>query len=691
MKLRLNNIVVSVVMLLAFESGNLLFAQHLENRPTGTIRNNGTIRFKSDTGKFKNVAAYTALTNNVIEFTGTDNKFTDLIGYPSLSTAFGQDRSWRVPGLVRYKRAHDSQNVQARYYTDLEVSDSAAKFIPDSVYIGKDYTITLSGPRTYRGTLFYDGAQQQVVTQENGLSGTVNRYNNLTLLFSPKLVRDSDEVRMEGIFNSDTLSEFLVEGQMFQGSRSFSRAPIRVRSKGALTTGWDISEWYADVNVIDGVVVIPDDTDTVTIMPRAKLLLENRDSAQFLMGDSTRLDVLGLYSNLLTTLTNVVFDTSSLVNYDGVQQPQVMQSTASTNPYGHLRTARTTKTSIGDIYLASTLSVHNANIVMIPYRMSLKLADAIYYDDAEVVGAFRRDLAGADTNVPYRFNNEHTLMKYVTVPQELTMDVRPITRPNAYDATTDVFRKITVTYVGPWKATVRAAYKATDIPRTWVSETSERLMKMYNAYASPNERANKLTPTVPPTYARRAVNGGSGLGYVELFGIQDVGADNIRLDNSNDLLLRASRDVLMAVASGRWSNPFTWDEAREPEPIDRVIIDGFTVHAGYIRANDNYTFAEAYPDSMATNVVIGTRLNSSLLIGSTDAFNIFSLVPNSRVLLLNNRVGTMLIPVGVQDPTATDLDGGLAVYQGSTFITPNLTLAPSATAFNGGVLQIGLP
>lgn len=685
------HIVIVVLMFLTSAVGNVALAQHLENRGTGTVRNTGTLRFKSDTGKFKNAAAYTEFTNNVVEFVGTNNMFTDLDGYPSLSTAFGQDRSWRIPGLVRYRRTLDSQNVQARYYTDLEVADSAAKLIPDSVLVGKDYTITISGPRTYRGTFIYDGAVQQAVTQENGLSGTVNRYNNLSLLFSPKLVRDSDEVRMEGIFNSDQFSEFLVEGDMHWGSRSFARAPIRIRSKGALTTGWDISELYADVEVIYGQFVIPDDADTVTVMATANLYLRSSDSAQLFMGDSTRLDVLGLYVNQLPSLTNAVFDTSSTVNYDGIQQPQVMQATSATNPYGHLRTARSTKTSNGDVFVASTLSVHDTDVVIVPHRMSLTLGDAIYYDDAEVVGSFRRVLAGADTNVPYRFNNEHTFMKYVAVPQELTMDVRPITRPNAYDPTTDVFRKITVTYVGPWKATVRAAYKATDIPTTWAPETAERLMKLYNAYGVPNERAIKLTPTVPPTYFRKPLNGGTGLGYVELFGIQDVGADNLRLDNGNDLLLRASRDVLKAVATGRWSNPFTWDEAREPEPIDRVIIDGFTVHTGYVRASDNYAVPEAYPDSLATNVVLGTTPNTSLLFGSTGSFNTFSLVPDRRVALVANRAGATLLPVNAQDLTAGPLDGGLVVYQGSTFITPNLSLTPGATAHNGGVLQIGLP
>lgn len=665
------------------------YGQNLENRFNGTVKNSGVIRFYSDSGQFKNSARVASLTNNLIEFHGTNNRFTDLDGNTQRTTAFGQDRMWRVPGLVRYTRAIDSQNVQARFYTDLDVADSARKNIPDSVFVGSVYTITLSGPRTYSGTFYYDGSAPQYIAPENGLSGTTDRYHNLSLLFSPKTVRASDEVRMDGEFNSDNLSEFIVEGHMFWGSLSTTRAPIRIRSGGTLTTGWGFSALFADVEVVDGHFIIPDLADSVVLYPNSAFALLPLSSAQLIMGDSTHFELYGGFANLYPPLSNVSFSGSSLVHYAS-DRPQTIQATSSAHPYGNLRTSRSIKSASGNVHLATNLEVLDTNVVMVPHSMNMRLGTADYTNNAEVVGAFRRDLIGADTSVAYRFNNEHTLMRYAVVPQSLAMDVRPITRPNAYDNTTDVFRKITVTYVGDWTAVVRAGYKDSDIPTTWVPETAERLMKMYNAYGLPNESAIKLTPTVPPTYQRRAAPGGGQLGFVELVGIRNSGADNLRLNSGNDLLLRASRDVLKAVASGRWSNPFTWDEAREPESIDRVIIDGFTVHAGYARASDNYIIPEAWPDSMSMNVVIGALPNSSLLVGSTGTFNTFSLVPGIRVALTANRVGPGLIQTANQDLSAVDIDGGLIVYSGSTFITPNLTLTPAATVFNGGVLQIGI-
>ncbi len=671
-----------------------LTAQHLENQTTGRVRNAGTIRFRSDTGKFKNDAAYTNITNNVIQFEGARNGFTDLQGREVATTALGQDPTWRVPGMVRYAGAFPgTQLVQRRYYTNLEMADSAAKWIPDSVFVGSRYTIFLSGPRTYNGTFFYDGTQPQDIMQEKELSGTVNRYNNMTLLHGPKHVRSGYEVRMDGIFINDTASPLFVEGDFTWGSNSYVHAPVTVWAGGRQTTGWGVTHLRADVEVQNGLFLVADDADTVTVFPTYTLRVVNDPSATFAMGMNTHLLVLGDYRNQYGPLTNATFHESSLVNYAGLQDPQIMQATAASNPYGHLRTAHTVKNANGDVYVASTLSVNDTNVVMIPHVMSLTLGNASYTNNAEVIGAFRRVLTGGETSTAYVYNNAETHARFVNLPSQLTMDVRPQTRPNDYDNTTDIFRKITVTHDGPWKATIRVGYKAEDIPNTWAPTTAERLVKMYNAYPAPNEYSIKLTPTVPPTYERRPLDQSTGIAYVELFGIESQGPDNLRLDHGNDLLLRASRDVLRAVASGRWSNPFTWDEAREPEPEDRVVIDGFTVHTGYVRANDNYAIREAWPDSMALQVNIGDKPNSALLFGyeSPDTWNSFSLVPNAAVNLVSARIAPTIVQADVLDQSAADIDGGLIVYRGSNFLTPNLMLLPGATAVNAGTLLVGVP
>jgi hypothetical protein len=329
--------------------------------------------------------------------------------------------------------------------------------------------------------------------------------------------------------------------------------------------------------------------------------------------------------------------------------------------------------------------------VMMPHTMSLLLGDATYTNNTEVVGAFRRVLAGAVIDQAYVYNNEETRFGFRTVPEQLTLDVRPNTRPNAYDPLTDVHRKVTLTATGEWMATARVGYKQSDIPPTWAPTTTESLLKMYNAYGPPNERALKLTPTLPPTYGRRPLAQSTGIAYLELFGLQSTGPDNLRVDNGNDILLRGSRDILRAIASGRWSNPFTWDEAREPEPIDRVVIDGFTVHVGYVRSNDNYAIPELYPDSLSTAATISDTPNSALLFGSTGTFNAFSFVPLGSVNISVLRQGTTLPPMLVQDASAVNIDGGLLVYPGSSIIAPNLTIGPGATVFNAGTLQVGTP
>lgn len=691
--IRLRTLFLSAAVLLCCYAQPLT-AQHLENSATGTVRNTGTITFRDDDGQFKNDAAYINISNNVIEFAGSDNSFTDLAGNPDGPTSLGHIPAWRVPGMVRYALSRDVQQlVQQRWYTNLEMADSSQKWIPDSVFVGGEYTIFLSGPRTYNGTFFYDGTARQYIMQERGLSGTVDRYNNMTLLHGPKDVRSGMEVRMEGIFINDTVSPLFTEGEFYWGTDSYVNAPVTVWAGGYQVSGSGVSELRADVEVQNGEFNIKDDADTVTIFPTYQLRAVNDVNALFTMGDNTHLLVLGDYRNAYGPLTNATFSGSSLVNYDGLQDPQIMQATAASKPYGNLRTARTIKNSNGNVFVASDLEVNDTNVVMMPNTMSLTLGAATYTNNAEVEGAFRRNLAGAALGDRFVYNNEETWSEFSIMPQDFTMDVRPITRPNDYDPTTDVFRKITVTHTGPYKATVRTGYKATDIPPTWVPTTAERLLKMYNAYPVPNERSIKLTPTVPPTYARRPLAQSTGIGYVELSGIEDSGADNLRLDFGNDILLRGSRDILKAVASGRWSNPFTWDEAREPEPEDRVIVDGFTVHVGYVRANDNYAIEEEYPDSMALSVLLTNTVNTTLLFGYEGTFDTFSLVPDGTVLFTQDRVvpDPALIDPTTRDVTAANLDGGLVVYRRSTFITPNLLISLDATVINDGTLQIGVP
>lgn len=666
-------------------------AQHMVNDTTGRVRNRGVLRFRSDSGSFKNAAPYVQITNDsVIEMRGTRNRFTDVNGSVRNARALGQDPAWRVPGKVRFLRDTMSQTVDARYYTDLEVAGGAPKTVLDSVFVGRDYEHNNTGARAYQGTFFYDGTILQTITDERGLSSNTDRYNNLTLLNGPKQVRNGDQVWVSGNFYAAPLARTRVEGDLYMGVNAIVDDNMRIDNDGTVTTGSGATMLNDSLDVARGKFIVPDDAGIVTVGDTSALSLRSDSAASLAMGLRTRLDVLGEFVNRYPLMTNVEFAASSLVNYDGTR-PQVMQATVEDHAYGSLRTARSGKTANGDIFLVDSLSVNDTDVVMVPHRMSMKLGAASYTNNAEVVGRLRRDLDGAQTGVAYVYNNAETFFDYMQLPREMTLDVRPVTRPNAYDSTTDVQRKITVSGVGNWEASVRAGYKQTDIPPTWASTTAENLMKMYNAYAPPNERALKLLPTLPPTYQRRLLSQSNGMAYLQLMGLRNTGNDSLRLDNGNDLLLRASRDIIKAIASGRWSNPNTWDEAREPEPIDRVLIDGFTVHAGYVRTIDNYTIREAWPDSMATSVLIGSSANSSLLFGSEGGFNTFSLVPQPYVVLTTNRIAPGPVSVLAQDTGNSQIDGGLIIYPNSTFTTPNLLVGVDATVFNAGTLFVGSP
>ena len=684
----LHHITRVLVLLAAISS---LHAQHLENNVNGVVRNTGVIRFLSDTGAFRNAAPYAALTNGTLEFLGTSNVFTDLAGNPRGATAFGVTRAWRVPGLVRYARnGAVDQRLQARYYTDLALDSSSVKRIPDSVFVGNIYELNNSGPRRYVGTFFYDGVLPQRITQENGLTSVGNRSNNLTLLFSTKRVQDLDEVRMDSVFINDAASSVDVNGSMYWGTRAQTSAVLRIDSAGLLVSGSGVSRIGADIDVRNGLLTVSDRSDSMILEQPATLRIQASPTARLGVGEQAQVIVRGDFINTYAPLTNMQFHPSSLIAFDAVQ-PQQLQATVAASAYGNMKTSASRKTARGDIWLERSLTVNDSDVVMVPYTLSMKRDQASYRNDAELIGALRRDLVGFDTSVTYVYNNAYTSMKFERAPSVLTMDVRPLTAPNAYNPLTDVQRKITVSYQGTMVATVSAAYKASDIPTTWGPNASERLMKLYNAYGPPLPRAFKLAPTAPPTYVRRAAGVGSLFGFVQVSGIADTGPDNLRLDSGNDLLLRATRDTMRAIASGRWSNPFTWDEAREPEPIDRVIIDGFTVHAGFVRDNDKYAVNEAYADSMARSILIGRRANTSLLIGSTGSFSSFSLVPEATSYLTVQRGGTQTVSLQVQDVSAANLDVGLLVYRGATLFTPLLTVEPLSTVFNGGQLVVGLP
>jgi hypothetical protein len=282
-----------------------------------------------------------------------------------------------------------------------------------------------------------------------------------------------------------------------------------------------------------------------------------------------------------------------------------------------------------------------------------------------------------------------------TLPTTMTLAVFPQTSPNNYDNTKDVQRKVTVSWSGSnnWTATFRVGYKESDIPYgTWASSVSQSNLRFYE---SPTAGTPEKVSTGYPYNRSAAV--GPNLGYIELVGIQGTGTAVPNgfgyITSGNDLLLRGGPSVFYAIRSGRWSNPNTWDEGAEPSPSDEVVIDGYTVHAGYVRTIDNYAVDEAYPTQLAAKITIGSSLNSALLFGSTTGAKTFSLNMAAAGELINNRVGTATITSG--DPNdysgSNPIDAGLVVLttSGNEITLQAKSLQNNGTLFNFGEIEVG--
>lgn len=96
---------------------------------------------------------------------------------------------------------------------------------------------------------------------------------------------------------------------------------------------------------------------------------------------------------------------------------------------------------------------------------------------------------------------------------------------------------------------------------------------------------------------------------------------------------------------------------------------------------------------MARQVIIGSSPNSALLFGyeAPGVWNSFSLVPDSTVSLLSQRIVPSFVQADALDTSADNIDGGLIVYRGSSFLTPNLIVAPGAAVNNAGTVLVGVP
>jgi hypothetical protein len=613
---------------------------------------------------------------------------------------------------MRYTASSGTQNVQARYYTNLEMDGPSAKAIPDAVYVSGTYNVVGgSGNRTYSGTFYYDGTGPQTIFAETATTGSDNRYNNLEIRTgsgicaagtSTKTIADNQTISLMGNFSSAAGTTLLLQGQLFAVNAT-ANGPITINDPTPGTTLAELrttgTATYADnVTVTAGLFNVAG--GTATVQSGATLSLANSTNAQLQLGAGTTLDIAGVLQNNLPARTNWTFDATSTIRFTSTAAGQTIPYTVASNPYGNVYTSGGTKSteSGGDVVMAGNLTVESDNITVASTRVwNMTNASAtVTYSGAgansEIVGQMQRAISG--TGPSYTFNNAQTQVTFTagTLPTTMTLAVFPQTNPNNYDNTKDVQRKVTVSWSGSnnWTATFRVGYKDKRHPQHVGSSVSQSNLRFYE---SPTAGTPEKVSTGNP-YNRSAA-AGANLGYIELAGIQGTGTAVPNgfgyITSGNDLLLRGGPSVFYAIASGRWSNPATWDEGVEPSPSDEVVIDGFTVHAGYVRTIDNYAVNEAYPTQLAAKITIGSSPNSALLFGSTTGPKTFSLNMAAAGELINNRVGTATITSGTPDTGNSPIDAGLVVYttSGNEITLQAKSLQNNGTLFNFGEIEVG--
>jgi hypothetical protein len=331
---------------------------------------------------------------------------------------------------MRYYNSDNAgtQNVQARYYTNLEMDGPSAKAIPDAVYVSGTYNVVAaSGNRTYLGTFYYDGTDNQTIFAETEPSGSVNRYKNLAIMTgsgacadptrtSTKTIEDNETISLMGNFlSADNRTTLLLEGQLFAVNVT-ANGPITINDPTPGTTLAELrttgtATYAANVTVTAGLFNVAG--GTATVQSGVTLSLANSTNAQLQLDAGTTLDIAGVLQNNLPARTNWTFDATSTIRFTSTAAGQTIPYTVASNPYGNVYTSGGTKSteSGGDVVMAGNLTVESDNITVASTRVwNMTSASAtVTYSGAgansEIVGKMQRTISGTGL---YTFNNAKT-------------------------------------------------------------------------------------------------------------------------------------------------------------------------------------------------------------------------------------------------------------------------------------------
>jgi hypothetical protein len=707
---------LSIVLIIVAMNVLVVSAQTFTNNTGGTYTADcqAVVRIKSNTGSFNGTAQLGTATTSPIQ------------------------------GTVDWASTTGGQTVQALHYTNLFLS-GGTKTIPDGVYVGGSgcptplpgygaltgdvgYSTT-SGDRKYTGTFHYEGTAAQTIYAENGGSTGLNRYNNLDLSGSAKSTTAA--TTLDGLLAVQSTATLTTNADFTVGTgASTADGNITVTTGNFQTTGagtftmstgktFDVTNGTLSLNSTGNF------TENGTLAVGA--------SGSLAMGLNSYLDIAGTFTNADVEHDNMTFDATSTVAYtgSGAQTLQFTSDIATNNNYGKLVfSGAGTKTANGDVHTRSNVSVAGGPIVMgtdcvtgfsfytdgaIGNKISYISQNNNEYIQGKVVlrGTI---LAGT----AYTFNNAQTQVTFSAAPTSFSLNVVPGIAPDKsadLDLTRDLKRCVTIDYDGTAGniSTLRIGYVAGDKDATFTgNEANLHFEEAWGDAAGERQKVSggagiaTNSNGADPRFVQLVTDQAKGL---NLSGVAN-GGTIYELSKGSSIILTSKPMLFIAVNSGRWTNPNTWDEGAYPSSTDNAEIRTL-VYAGiagpaYGTVSNGNTTTELSvynTNPIANSITIPTGYaNASLIVGNEDngdGYNLHTAITGTsggiNAGLYNSNATTNVGDWNVKTTTpGTNTVNGLYIsnlkngsYTASPVIFGTAQITNTGTITNYQVIEIG--
>jgi len=688
---------------------------------------------------FINNGNYNATCGGVIKLKSTNATITG-------TANLGQNAATAIPGVVDWASTAANQVVQPYYYQRLVVS-GGSKVMQDGIrVIGEACPTPLAGYAQLSNYPFYSTASSLNFGTGTFYYAATGGSQNIYPTTDPYyIINASSQATVVAAttvtaYQVNATDDFAVAGtlNLGDGASTFaSGAPVTVDGTGTVNTG------AGDVTFSDAVTTQSGSNFNVTgtgaVSFNGTLALNGtltaNDGGAGNLGTvtfagattigSTGVLNLGTGNNLVISSsianngdgTNLNFACGSNITYNGGAQTILPTLNQDGKRYGNLFLSGTglktggTASYGNDINVCGNFSLDGGNLDMVAnngtFRMVTPTATATYTDMNEVVGLFSR--VTNTTAQAYTFNNSNTIITLAADadnPTSITLNVRPGTNPFDYNSTTDVNRKINLSYAGnagDFAMTVRAAYRE-DERTSWAAPYTQASLRMYEATNQPARE--KVGTGATPT---RSAATSSALGYVELSGIGNTSTATLPngiglFASGNDLVLAAGPTTFYSITDGRWTNPNTWDEGVRPSEDDNVEIRHMVYagiagpFAGTVATGNTTSEASVYGTNPAANsIVIANLPNAAFILGNEDngATYVFKTKSTLGVTFQNLNTNTMqpAFGTGIADKSTFFTNPGfngvwITPYGPNPAVLETNAIQNNGTINNEGIIEI---